>query len=123
MTDEEIEKEFRETLIAEFKGDEAMENPRYAIVVRSYMFRQFRIQLTDATKQDAFAPRGYGPIVRELCTYSPSTAEGTIMALRAAKDPAALCREWADEFICEEKEEGRIRLDEPAGSRIGVAER
>lgn len=41
-------------------------NPRYTVLVVSYAYGQFRIQVTDKEVPDFHARSGHGAIVREL---------------------------------------------------------
>ena len=90
---------------------DAMENPRYSVVVRRYLFGQLRIQVCDTAQPDPYAPPLHGSIVRELCTYRMDKLAEVLPALRGAADPLALCREWETPANCEAPGAGRIRLD------------
>lgn len=91
--------------------------PGYGVVVRPYMFGQYRIQLTRLYpdgSDEPFGPAGHGEIVREMCTYDPRVAHSTVAALIAAPDPEAHCRTLERPHNCE-GEGGRIRLDNKPG--------
>lgn len=92
-------------------GPDVMQNPRYSVVVRRYLFGQLRIQICDQTLRDPFAPPPHGSIVREMDTYRMEKLAEVLPALRSAPDPLALCREWETPANCEAPGRGRIRLD------------
>lgn len=94
-----------------------MANPRYSILVWPYAFGQYRIQLTDTTRQAPFAPAGHGEIIRELCTYSPETMKQVVAELRQAGDPESVCQSLARPWNCEYIG-GRIRLDNTKEDRV-----
>ncbi len=88
----------------------ALTHSDYGIIVRNYMFGQYRIQLTDARRPDPDAPPGHGAIVRELCTYKFPTMRAATLAMAVANDPEAYCESLANKWNCDGGT-GRIRLD------------
>jgi len=43
-----------------------MNSPGFTILVQPYALGQYRIQITDLSQPDGFAPEGHGSICREL---------------------------------------------------------
>ena len=104
-----------------FIPSDGMANENYTIIVRLYMFGQFRIQLTDRRKIDHFAPEGHGGIVRELDTYKAEVAAKTMLDLSEAEEPEKYCVSLERDWNCEYSGDGplagdRIRLDETSES-------
>lgn len=87
-----------------------MANPKYSILVHSYLGGQFRIQLTRVDLPDSYAPEGHGTIVREMCTYHRTTALAVVADLGGSDDPEKTARGYARPWNCESPG-GRIRLD------------
>ena len=97
-----------------FSGD--MANESYTVLVRIFLFGQYRIQLTCLDQPDPYAPIGHGSIVRELDSYDQTQAILTCLRLRESEDPEAYCESLAKPFNCEYPG-GRIRLDNTPDSR------
>jgi hypothetical protein len=96
-------------MILEVKSTE-MKNPKYSIIVRSYLFDQKRIQLTLVDAKDETAPEGHGVIVREFCTYNKSTCDETVSLLKKSSEPEEFAKTLERPGNCEGPG-GRIRLD------------
>ncbi|MGA3170327.1 MAG: hypothetical protein ABSE62_04880 [Chthoniobacteraceae bacterium] len=88
----------------------ALRNPRYTLMVFSFVLGQFRIQITDKEVPDTDAPEGHGGIVCEMCTYHANTMARVVRQLRMDEDPLALARSWERPWNCEGPG-CRIRLD------------
>jgi hypothetical protein len=56
-------------------------NPRFTVLVRPYLFGQFRIQICDRAQPDPHAPE-WGSIVRELYTYYNREVLARIICIR-----------------------------------------
>lgn len=78
-------------------------NQGYYVVIRQFLFGQYRLQLVKRNALD-------GDIVREACTYDLLTAIGTRDAICAADIPEAYMESLATKDNCE-YQGGRIRLD------------
>lgn len=89
-----------------------MTNQKYSVLVRSYLYGQFRIQLTDTTVPDLAAPEGHGSIVRECCTYKPTTMLSVLAELAEAAEPEEYLTHFETPKTCEVFGYGRIRLDQ-----------
>jgi hypothetical protein len=88
-----------------------LRSPRHSLLIRPFLFGQFRIQLTRVGNEMVpGAPAGRGDIVRELCTYSRTRASIVATALRDAEDPEQRAEEFANPWNCEGPG-ARIRLD------------
>lgn len=77
--------------IGELLADK-MVNKRYTIVVRAASGGIFRIQLTDLSRPDPFAPRGHGSVVREVLTSDRETLKNILLRVALAENPLAYCR-------------------------------
>lgn len=89
-----------------------MTSKRHSIIVRRFMFKQWRIQLTRVgLPVQWYAREGHGDIVRELCTYRPIRMAEVVAQLQLAEDPEAWCREQEKASNCDAPGHGRIRLD------------
>lgn len=84
----------------------------YTVLVRSYAFGQYRIQLTDATLPAPYSPQGHGAILREFCTYDQKKAEVMTDALGLASDPVQFANTLETLTNCDCPGSGRIRLDD-----------
>lgn len=82
----------------------------YTVVVRLYLFQQYRLQLCDSRQPDPYAPPMHGSIVQEMCTYVERKAEAISDLLCMVKDPLALARAFAEPWNCDGPGQ-RIRLD------------
>lgn len=100
-----------------------MRSPVHSLMIRPYMFGQYRLQLTRKDVPHPFASEGHGGIVREMCTYNTATAMITVQKLREAADPEAYCRSLEREWNCERPGRGRIRLDNTLADRPEIAVR
>jgi hypothetical protein len=108
-------KEFRQDIpVVSVAGDD-MISKNHSVLVRPYMFGQYRIQLTRIDRPDPFAPPGHGSICRELCTYDHTRMMATVLQLVSAKDPEAYCCTLETPSNCEVPGSGRIRLDNAEG--------
>lgn len=96
-------------------------NRRYTVLLRRYLARQLRIQVTDLDRPDNSAPAGHGSIVRELCTYRPDTAVAVILNLVTAIDPEEIAQRYARPWNCEGPGL-RIRLDNRSEDRPELIE-
>lgn len=88
-----------------------MFSPVHTVLVRPYLYGQFRIQLTRIDKPEPYAPEGHGTIVRELCTYRQDIMIETVARLAVASDPEEACRDMERPWNCDAPGRGRIRLD------------
>jgi hypothetical protein len=76
------------------------------VTVIPYLGGQYRIQLL---RMDF--PMDVN-IVREMCTYLPTTARMALGDLQMAEDPEEYCRTLESVYNCEAPGRGRIRLDQ-----------
>lgn len=89
-----------------------LRSSKHSLVIRPYLFGQYRLQLMDVTKFDPHASEGHGSIVREMCTYKAETAFSVARQIANEPDPEAFCRTFEEKWNCERPGFGRIRLDE-----------
>ena len=101
------------------QGD--MVNTQYSLEVWAYMFGQFRTKLYDHNKPDSMTPNG-ASVVRECCTYLPTTQAQITLDLSRSHDPEALLTALERPWNCEGKG-GRIRLDNKPEDAILYASR